>query len=137
MMLKPIACALVAGTLSLFEAGVAYAGEHETHAAEAMKHAKVAVSEGQKGTAKAVAEHAQEALKHAEMAQEAEADPHVAEAEKALKEAIEHGNMGHPDVAGKAAENAVMHLNMAYKGTEEKGAIEKTIDTIKEKVTPR
>jgi Small metal-binding protein len=72
-----------------------------------------------------------------EMAQEAEADSHVAEAETALKEAIEHGNMGHPDVAGKAAENAVMHLNMAYKGTEEKGAIEKTIDTIKEKVTPR
>jgi hypothetical protein len=62
---------------------------------------------------KAVAEHAQEALKHAEMAQEAEADSHVAEAETALKEAIEHGNMGHPDVAGKAAENAVMHLNMA------------------------
>ena len=132
MILKRIACAVVAGTLSLFGVGIAYAGEHETHAAEAMKHAEVAVSEGQKkGTAKAVSEHAREALKHAEMAQKAKADPHVAEAEKALKEAIEHGNMGHADVAGTAAENAVSHLKMAYKD-KEKG----TIETIKEKVTP-
>ncbi len=131
MILKRIACAVVAGTLSLFGVGIAYAGEHETHAAEAMKHAEVAVSEGRKGTAKAVSEHAREALKHAEMAQKAKADPHVAEAEKALKEAIEHGNMGHADVAGTAAENAVSHLKMAYKD-KEKG----TIETIKEKVTP-
>lgn len=134
MILKRVACAVVAGTLSLFGVGIAYAGEHETHAAEAMKHAEVAVSEGQKGTAKAVSEHAQEALKHAKMAQKAKADPHVAEAEKALKEAIEHGNMGHADVAGTAAENALSHLKMAYKGKggEEKG----TMETIKEKVTP-
>lgn len=132
MILKRIACAVVAGTLSLFGVvGIAYAGEHETHAAEAMKHAEVAVSEGQKGTAKAVSEHAREALKHAEMAQKAKADPHIAEAEKALKEAIKHGNMGHADVAGTAAENAVSHLKMAYKD-KEKG----TIETIKEKVTP-
>lgn len=137
MSLKPIVCALVAGTLSLFGADIAYAGEHDTHAAEAMKHAEAAVSEGQKGSAAAVAEHAQEALKHAEMAQKAKADPHVAEAEKALKEAIEHGDMGHADVAGKAAENALSHLKMAYKDAEEKGTVEKTIETIKEKVTPR
>jgi uncharacterized protein YqfA (UPF0365 family) len=134
MNLKPIACAVVAGMVSLFGVGIAYAGEHETHATEAMKHAEVAVSEGQKGTAKAVSQHAQEALKHAEMAQKAKANPHVAEAEKALKEAIEHGNMGHADVAGKAAENALSHLKMAYK--EDKGTVEKTIETIKEKVTP-
>jgi hypothetical protein len=91
---------------------------HESDAAEAMKHAKVAVSEGQRGTAKAVSEHAQEALKHAEMAQKAEPDPYVAEAEKALKEAIEHGNMGHADVASQAAENALSHLKMAYKDRE-------------------
>jgi hypothetical protein len=129
MILKPIVCALVAGTLSLFGAGIAYAGEHETHAAEAMKHAEAAASEGQKGNAAAVAEHAQEALKHAEMAEKAKVDPHVAEAEKALKEAVEHGNMGHADVAGKAAENAVSHLKMAYKGKE----ITKEKKTIKEK----
>jgi uncharacterized protein YqfA (UPF0365 family) len=128
MIVKPIVCALVAGTLSLFGAGIAYAGEHETHATEAIKHAEVAANEGQKGNAAAVAEHAQEALKHAEMAQKVKADPHVAEAEKALKEAIEHGNMGHADVAGKAAENAVGHLKMAYKGkeiTKEKKTIKK------------
>lgn len=136
MSLKPIACAVVAGMVSLFGVGIAYAGEHETHATEAMKHAEVAVSEGQKGTAKAVSQHAQEALKHAEMAQKAKADPHVAEAEKALKEAIEHGNMGHADVAGKAAENAVSHLKMAYKGQEEKGTVKETIETIKKKATP-
>jgi hypothetical protein len=69
MIVKPIVCALVAGTLSLFGAGIAYAGEHETHATEAIKHAEVAANEGQKGNAAAVAEHAQEALKHAGMAQ--------------------------------------------------------------------
>jgi Small metal-binding protein len=129
MILKPIVCALVAGMLGLFGAGIAYAGEHETHAAEAIKHAEAAANEGQKGSAAAVAEHAQEALKHAEMAQKVKADPHVAEAEKALKEAVEHGNMGHADVAGKAAENAVSHLKMAYKGKE----ITKEKKTIKEK----
>src|SRR5919204_2545590 len=120
MIWKPISCALVIGTFSLFGAGIAYAGEHETHAAEAIKHAEAAASEGQKGNATAVAEHAKEALKHAEMAEKVKADPHVVQAEKALNEAIEHGNMGHADVAGKSAENAVSHLKMAYKGKEMK-----------------
>ncbi len=111
---KEVVAAGMIAALSVFGAGVA-AGEHDSHTAEALKHAEAAVAEGKQGSAKALAEHAQQALTHAERAAKAKPDPQITEAQKALKATIEHGNKGHAEVATKSAENAVSYLKMAYK----------------------
>jgi hypothetical protein len=117
MKLNTLAVALIVGALSVFGVGSSYAGEHENHAAEALKHAQAAVDAGRKGTASNVAAHAEKALEHAQQAEKEKADTHITEAETHLNQAIEHGKMGHADIAENHAEEAVRHLEMAYKGT--------------------
>jgi len=87
--------------------GVALAGDK--HVAEALEHAKGAVSHGKKGHADACVEHAQEALKHAKAA--GVKSPHLDEGIKHLNEAVEHGKAGHADACTQHAEGGVTHLS--------------------------
>jgi hypothetical protein len=117
MKLNTATVAFIVGALSVFGAGISYAGEHENHVAKARTHAQAAVDAGQKGSASNVAVHATQALEHAQQAEKAKADPHITEAETHLNQAIEHGNKEHAPIATDHAREALRHLDMAYKGT--------------------
>jgi len=87
--------------------------QEEQNLNDAIEHAKVAVFHGKGGDAKALLEHAEDALQHA--LKGGMDNPYVEEGISHLKEAIEHGKAGHADVATKHAETAVMHLSQGKK----------------------
>ena len=87
--------------------------QEEQHLKDAIEHAQVAVSHGKDGDAKALLEHAEDALQHALKA--GTDNPYVEKGISYLKEAIEHGKAGHADIATKHAETAVTHLSQGKK----------------------
>jgi hypothetical protein len=89
--------ALTAGSFAVYA--------EENHLQQAVEHAMTAAKETD---AKAIAQHAEEALKHAKVA-----DEHLDAGIKSLQEAIEHGKQDHGSVAQKAAEEATQHLTAA------------------------
>ena len=105
--------AFIVGALSLFGAAISSAA-HQKHVADAITHAQAAVNEGQRGTADAVAGHAQQALEDAKQADSEQPDTHITEAESHLNQAINHATMGHPDIAANHAKEAMHHLKLAY-----------------------
>jgi hypothetical protein len=111
------AAAFIVGALSLFGAGISSATEQQKHVDEALTHAQTAINEGQKGTADAVGQHAQQALEHAKQAEKVKPDPHITEAETHLSQAIDSAATGQKDVATKHVQEAIHHLQMAYGGT--------------------
>ena len=84
--------------------GVAFAG----HIADAVEHARGAVSHGKEGHADVCVEHAQTALNHAKGAKVK--SPHLDEGKKHLMEAIKHGKAGHADACAEHADGAATHL---------------------------
>jgi hypothetical protein len=116
MKLNIAAAAFIVGAF-LFGAGNSSATEQQKHVDEALTHAQTAINEGQKGTADAVGQHAQQALEHAKQAEKAKPDPHITEAETHLSQAIDSAATGQKDVATKHVQEAIHHLQMAYGGT--------------------
>ncbi len=106
---------LVCAGLLLFLSTSVFA---EEHAAEALKHANAAVTEGKAGRAPALVEHSKAAMEHAlagAIVTHGAQKNHLDEAGKELQEAIDHGNLGHADVATKHAEAAVEHIKAGNK----------------------
>jgi small metal-binding protein len=87
--------------------------EEEQNLNDAIDHAKQAVAHGKDGDAKALLEHAEDALQHA--LKGGTDNPYVEKGISHLKEAIEHGKAGHADIATKHAETAVTHLSQGKK----------------------
>jgi len=87
--------------------------QEEQNLNDAIEHAKEAVSHGKDGDAKALLEHAEDAL---QLALKGGTDnPYVEKGISHLKEAIEHGKAGHADIATKHAETAVTQLSQGKK----------------------
>ena len=87
--------------------------QEEQNLNDAIEHGEVAVFHGKDGDAKALLEHAEDALQH--VLKGGTDNPYVERGISHLKEAIEHGKAGHADVAMKHAETAVMHLSQGKK----------------------
>lgn len=113
MTYKKTLVAIVAGTLTVFGVG-AYAQQsvapESPHEAEAVKHAKEAVTAGKQGDAAVLVEHAEEAKKHAIMAQKEFSSFTLQNAVKHLDEAITEGKNGDAKVATTHVEEAVKVL---------------------------
>jgi type IV secretory pathway VirB6-like protein len=77
----------------------------ENHLQQAVEHTMMAAKQTD---GKAVAQHAQEALKHAAIA-----DQHLDAGIKSLQEAADQGNQDNGGAAQKAAEEATQHLTAA------------------------
>lgn len=80
----------------------------ESHMAEALKHAEVAVSSADGKAVNGIVEHAGAALTHAKTAKE-----HLDAGITSLNDALDHGKLKHADLAKKSAEEAVTHLKAA------------------------
>jgi hypothetical protein len=98
---------LLAGSLGLFGAGVAYTAAG-THTAQALEHAQAAAKAN---LLEDVQEHAQVSLTHVKAAEEAKeaGAEHLTAAKTALYDALRAKDDGG---AKKAAENAESHLEM-------------------------
>lgn len=105
---------LVIGALLLLASTGVYAGEH--HGANALEHAAVAASHGEKGHNQLVLEHSKEALHHAKMAAQIHHNRHMhtMKAIEQLDAAIKNANKGKSEQASKSAHKAVEHLHRSF-----------------------
>ena len=91
----------------------------EAHSAQALEHAKVAVTHGEMGHASVLTEHAEVSLQHAQAAEQVldgESKGHMTEAIAHLNEGIKHGKMDHADVATEHVNVAIDHMKASIGG---------------------
>ncbi len=81
------------------------------HVAEAIKHARVAVAQGQQNYPDELVKHAEEALDHADMAKKETSSPHLGEGIAQLREAMTEAEEGYLDEAVGAVEEAIRHFS--------------------------
>ncbi len=81
------------------------------HVVEAIKHAKVAVAQGQANYPDELIKHAEEALAHAEMAKKETSSPHLDEGLTLLSDAVTEAGNGYLNEAVDAAESAIEHFS--------------------------
>jgi len=111
-----IAVSLVT-TLALSNLGFAQTEpEHIKHVREARQHVTIAVTEGEKGDAKALVQHAQTGLDHVKMAQKEKQLPDLDKAAKSLQDAISQGQAGNANKATEQAKESVEYLDAALSG---------------------
>lgn len=86
------------------------------HIKNAQEHVNMAVKEGSRGDAGALAQHAEVGLKHVKMAQEIKSLPDLDRAAEALDGAIKLGKSGNAKEATERTQKAVNSLDAALAG---------------------
>ncbi|HYE34758.1 small metal-binding protein SmbP [Methylocaldum sp.] len=111
-----IAVSLVT-TLALTGLGFAQMeANYVKHVREARQHVTIAVTQGEKGDAKALVQHAQTGLEHVRMAQKAKSLPDLDKAAKSLEDAINQGQTGDANKATEQAKESVEYLDAVLSG---------------------
>lgn len=111
-----IALSLMA-TLALTGLGLAQTEpDYAKHVREARQHVTLAVTEGEKGNAEALVQHARTGLDHVGMAQKEKSLPDLEKAAQSLQDAISQGQAGNADKATERAKESVEYLDAALSG---------------------
>ncbi len=114
--MKPIMIAVFLVT-SLFMTGFGFAqSEQAEHLKQAREHVDAAVAQGEKGDAKAVAQHAQAALEHIRMAEKIKSSPDLKKAITSLEETIKQGKAGKANKATEHAKESIEYIDAANAG---------------------
>ncbi|MBP1152488.1 MULTISPECIES: small metal-binding protein SmbP [unclassified Methylocaldum] len=90
--------------------------EHIKHVREARQHVTMAVTEGEKGDAKALVQHAQVGLDHVRMAQKEKPLADLDKAATSLEGAISQGQAGDVKKATEQAKESVEYLDAVLSG---------------------
>ena len=89
--------------------------EQASHLSQAREHANTAVAQGQKGDARALAQHAETALEHVKLAYVEKPLPDLKKAIQSLEKSIQQGKDGQTEQATEHAREAIEYLD-ATKG---------------------
>ncbi len=112
--MKTLIKMIAALAVGLFLSTQVYADSRTAFIDEALRHADLAVTQGNEGHVKELLMHAKESLGFAKQAANEKGETeHIVHGIKHLEDGIKHGEEGHADVATQHIKDAITHLRAA------------------------